>query len=154
MSVSMKDLLEAGVHFGHSKGRWNPKMAPYLYGVRNNIHIIDLGKTVLYLEEAYNFVSDAVSKGAEMLFVGTKKQAKDVVMEEAQRCESFYVNERWVGGLLTNFKTVRKSIAKLRQLERMEKEGVFEVLPKKESSNHEKRDAKTPKALQRHHRYG
>ncbi|MFP3293992.1 MAG: 30S ribosomal protein S2 [Hydrogenobaculum sp.] len=132
MSVSMKDLLEAGVHFGHSKGRWNPKMAPYLYGVRNNIHIIDLGKTVLYLEEAYNFVSDAVSKGAEVLFVGTKKQAKDVIMEEALRCGSFYVNERWVGGLLTNFKTVRKSIAKLRQLERMEKEGVFEVLPKKE----------------------
>ena len=132
MSVSMKDLLEAGVNFGHSKGRWNPKMSPYLYGVRNNIHIVDLGKTVLYLEEAYNFVSDAVSKGAEVLFVGTKKQAKDVIEEEAKRCESFYVNERWVGGLLTNFKTVRKSIAKLRQLERMEAEGIFEVLPKKE----------------------
>ncbi len=130
--ISMKDLLESGVHFGHSKGRWNPKMAPYIYGVRNNIHIIDLNKTVVYLEHAYNFVVESVAKGAEVLFVGTKKQAKDVVQEEALRSNSYYVNERWVGGLLTNFKTVRKSINKLKNLERMEQEGIFDILPKKE----------------------
>jgi len=115
--ISMKDLLEAGVHFGHGKGRWNPKMAPYLYGVRNGIHIIDLNKTVVYLENAYHFVADSVAKGAEILFV---------------RCGAFYVCERWVGGLLTNFRTVRKSILKLRKLEIMEEEGIFDVLPKKE----------------------
>ncbi|MCS7263163.1 MAG: 30S ribosomal protein S2 [Aquificaceae bacterium] len=130
--VSMRDLLEAGVHFGHSKGRWNPKMAPYLYGVRNGIHIVDLSKTVVYLEQAYHFVADSVAQGAEVLFVGTKKQAKDVIKEEAERAGVPYVNERWVGGLLTNFRTVRKSILKLHTLERMEAEGVFEVLPKKE----------------------
>ena len=130
--ISMKDLLEAGVHFGHSKGRWNPKMAPYLYGVRNGIHIIDLSKTVEYLEQAYHFVADSVAQGAEVLFVGTKKQAKDVIKEEAERAGVPYVNERWVGGLLTNFRTVRKSILKLHTLERMEAEGVFDVLPKKE----------------------
>ncbi len=130
--ISMKDLLEAGVHFGHGKGRWNPKMAPYLYGVRNGIHIIDLNKTVVYLENAYHFVADSVAKGAEILFVGTKKQARDVIKEEAERCGAFYVCERWVGGLLTNFRTVRKSIMKLRKLEIMEEEGIFDVLPKKE----------------------
>lgn len=130
--ISMRDLLEAGVHFGHSKSRWNPKMAPYLYGVRNNIHIIDLNKTVVYLEQAYHFVADSVAQGATVLFVGTKKQAKDVIKEEAQRCQMPYVNERWVGGLLTNFRTVKKSILKLKTLERMEAEGVFDVLPKKE----------------------
>ncbi|RMG99595.1 MAG: 30S ribosomal protein S2 [Aquificota bacterium] len=130
--VSMRDLLEAGVHFGHSKSRWNPKMAPYLYGVRNGIHIIDLNQTVVFLEQAYNFVADSVAQGAEVLFVGTKKQAKDVIKEEAQRAGVPYVNERWVGGLLTNFRTVRKSILKLKTLERMEAEGVFDVLPKKE----------------------
>lgn len=130
--VSMRDLLEAGVHFGHSKGRWNPKMAPFLYGVRNGIHIVDLNKTVVYLEQAYHFVADSVAQGAEVLFVGTKKQAKDVIKEEAERAGVSYVNERWVGGLLTNFRTVRKSIMKLLTLERMETEGVFEVLPKKE----------------------
>ncbi len=130
--VSMKELLEAGVHFGHSKSRWNPKMAPYLYGVKNGIHIIDLNKTFVLLEEAYNFVSDSVAQGAEIIFVGTKRQAKEIIKEEAQRCGAFYVNERWVGGLLTNFQTVRKSIQKLNKLERMEAEGVFEVLPKKE----------------------
>ncbi|QWK19927.1 MAG: 30S ribosomal protein S2 [Hydrogenobacter thermophilus] len=130
--ISMRDLLEAGVHFGHSKGRWNPKMAPFLYGVRNGIHIIDLNKTVVYLEQAYNFVADRVAEGAEILFLGTKKQAKDVIKEEAERAGVPYINERWVGGLLTNFRTVKKSMLKLKTLERMEAEGVFEVLPKKE----------------------
>ena len=130
--VSMKELLEAGVHFGHSKARWNPKMAPYLYGVRNGIHIIDLNKTFVLLEEAYNYVSDMVAQGAEILFVGTKKQAKEIIKEEAERCGAFYVNERWVGGLLTNFNTVRKSLIKLEKLEEMERSGVFETLPKKE----------------------
>lgn len=130
--ISMRDLLEAGVHFGHSKGRWNPKMAPYLYGVRNGIHIIDLNKTVVYLEQAYNFIADKVAEGAEVLFLGTKKQAKDVIKEEAERAGVPYINERWVGGLLTNFRTVKKSMQKLKTLERMEAEGVFDVLPKKE----------------------
>ncbi len=130
--ISMRDLLEAGVHFGHSKSRWNPKMAPYLYGVRNNIHIVDLNKTVVYLEQAYHFVADSVAQGATVLFVGTKKQARDVIKEEAERCGMPYINERWVGGLLTNFRTVKKSILKLKTLERMESEGVFDVLPKKE----------------------
>lgn len=133
MSVAtMNELLEAGVHFGHSRGRWNPKMAPFLYGVRQGIHIIDLNKTLVYLRQAYHFVADSVAQGAEVLFVGTKKQAKDIIKEEAERCGSHYVNERWVGGLLTNFATVRKSILKLQTLERMEAEGVFDVLPKKE----------------------
>jgi len=130
--ISMRDLLETGVHFGHSKSRWNPKMAPFLYGVRNGIHIVDLNKTVVYLEQAYHFVADSVAQGAEVLFVGTKKQAKDVIREEAERAGVPYVNERWVGGLLTNFRTVRKSILKLHTLERMEAEGVFDVLPKME----------------------
>jgi small subunit ribosomal protein S2 len=133
MSVAtMNELLEAGVHFGHSRGRWNPKMAPFLYGVRQGIHIIDLNKTLFYLRQAYHFVADSVAQGAEVLFVGTKKQAKDIIKEEAERCGAHYVNERWVGGLLTNFATVRKSILKLQKLERMEAEGVFDVLPKKE----------------------
>jgi small subunit ribosomal protein S2 len=133
MSVAtMNELLEAGVHFGHSRGRWNPKMAPFLYGVRQGIHIIDLNKTLVYLRQAYHFVADSVAQGAEVLFVGTKKQAKDIIKEEAERCGAHYINERWVGGLLTNFGTVRKSILKLQTLERMEAEGVFDVLPKKE----------------------
>ncbi|MCI4458787.1 MAG: 30S ribosomal protein S2 [Thermocrinis sp.] len=133
MSVAtMNELLEAGVHFGHSRGRWNPKMAPFLYGVRQGIHIIDLNKTLVYLRQAYHFIADSVAQGAEVLFVGTKKQAKDIIKEEAERCGAHYVNERWVGGLLTNFATVRKSILKLQTLERMEAEGVFDVLPKKE----------------------
>ena len=130
--ATMSELLEAGVHFGHSRSRWNPKMAPFLYGVRQGIHIIDLNKTLVYLRQAYHFVADSVAQGAEVLFVGTKKQAKDIIKEEAERCGAHYVNERWVGGLLTNFATVRKSILKLQTLERMEAEGVFDVLPKKE----------------------
>ncbi len=133
--VSMKELLEAGVHFGHSSSRWNPKMAPYIYGERHGIHIIDLNKTLVLLEEAYHFVSDVIAQGGEILFVGTKKQAKDIIKEEAERCGAFYVNERWVGGLLTNFQTVKKSIMKLKTLERMEEEGIFDVLPKKEVRN-------------------
>jgi len=130
--ISMKELLEAGVHFGHSKSRWNPKMAPYLYGVKNGIHIIDLNKTLVLLEEVFSLVSDSVAQGAEIIFVGTKRQAKEIIREEAQRCGAYYVNERWVGGLLTNFQTVRKSLQKLERLERMEEEGIFEDLPKKE----------------------
>jgi len=106
----MNELLESGVHFGHSRGRWNPKMAPFLYGVRQGIHIIDLNKTLVYLRQAYHFVADSVAQGAEVLFVGTKKQAKDIIKEEAERCGVHYINERWVGGLLTNFGIVRKSI--------------------------------------------
>ncbi len=143
--VSMKELLEAGVHFGHSKARWNPKMAPYLYGVRNGIHIIDLNKTLVMLEEAYNYVSDMVAQGAEVLFVGTKKQAKEIIKEEAERCGAHYVNERWVGGLLTNFQTVRKSLMKLEELEEMESHGVFELLPKKEVRRLKKKKEKLTK---------
>ncbi len=130
--VSMKELLEAGVHFGHSRSRWNPKMAPYLYGVKNGIHIIDLNKTLVLLEEVYSFVSDSVAQGAEIIFVGTKRQAKEIIREEAQRCGAYYVNERWVGGLLTNFQTVSKSLQKLQELEEMESRGEFEARPKKE----------------------
>ena len=137
--ISMKELLEAGVHFGHSKSRWNPKMSPYLYGVKNGIHIIDLGKSLVLLEEAYNFVSDSVAQGAQVISVGTKRQAKEIIREEAQRCGAFYVNERWVGGLLTNFQTVRRSIQKLRELERMEEEGRFETLSKKEARSMRRR---------------
>ncbi len=130
--ISMKELLEAGVHFGHSRSRWNPKMAPYLYGVKNGIHIIDLNRTLVLLEEIYTFISDSVAQGAEILFVGTKRQAKEIIKEEAQRCKAPYINERWVGGLLTNFQTVKKSLQKLEKLEKMEEEGIFEILPKKE----------------------
>lgn len=130
--VSMKQLLEAGVHFGHQTKRWNPKMKEYIFTERNGIYIIDLQKTLKRLEEAYNFVKEKVMEGGTVLFVGTKRQAQDVVKSEALRCEMFYVNQRWLGGLLTNFKTIKKRIERLKELERMEKEGVFEVLPKKE----------------------
>jgi len=130
--ISMKQLLEAGVHFGHQTRRWNPKMAPYIFTERNGIYIIDLQKTVRKVEEAYNFIRDMVSEGKQVLFVGTKKQAQDSVKEEAERCGMFYVNTRWLGGTLTNFQTIRKRIERLQELERMEAEGVFSVLPKKE----------------------
>ncbi|WP_227766632.1 30S ribosomal protein S2 [Zhaonella formicivorans] len=130
--ISMKQLLEAGVHFGHQTRRWNPKMAPYIFTERNGIYIIDLQKTVRKVEEAYNFVRDMVSEGKTVLFVGTKKQAQDSVKEEAERCGMFYVNQRWLGGMLTNFQTIRQRINRLHELERMEEEGVFAVLPKKE----------------------
>ena len=132
--ISMKQLLEAGVHFGHQTRRWNPKMAPFIFTERNGIYIIDLQKTVRKVEEAYAFIRDVIAQNKSVLFVGTKKQAQEAVREEAQRCEQFYVNERWLGGMLTNFHTIQKRIQRLRELERMEQDGTFEVLPKKEVS--------------------
>ena len=130
--VSMKQLLEAGVHFGHQTRRWNPKMAPYIYMERNEIYIIDLQKTVRKLEEAYNFVRDVSADGGNILFVGTKKQAQDAVKEEAERVGMFFVNARWLGGMLTNFKTMRMRIDRLAQLNKMKDDGTFDILPKKE----------------------
>jgi small subunit ribosomal protein S2 len=130
--VSMKQLLEAGVHFGHQTRRWNPKMAPYIYTERNGIYIIDLQKTVKKLEEAYNFVRDTSAEGGTVLFVGTKKQAQDAIREEAERVGMYYVNSRWLGGMLTNFKTMRQRVERLNQLKRMREDGTFDLLPKKE----------------------
>jgi small subunit ribosomal protein S2 len=130
--ISMKQLLEAGVHFGHQTRRWNPKMARYIFTERNGIYIIDLQKTVRKVEEAYQFVRDLAAEGKTILFVGTKKQAQEAVAEEATRCGMFYVNQRWLGGTLTNFPTIQKRIARLVQLEQMEEDGTFSVLPKKE----------------------
>ena len=130
--VSMKQLLEAGVHFGHQTRRWNPKMAEYIYCERNGIYIIDLQKTVGKLEEAYNFVRDLAQKGDSLLFVGTKKQAAEAIREEAERCGMYYVNARWLGGMLTNFKTMRTRIDRLAQLKKMQEDGTFDMLPKKE----------------------
>ena len=130
--VTMKQLLEAGVHFGHQTRRWNPKMAPYIFTDRNGIYIIDLQKTVRMLEEAYNFVRDTVMDGKDILFVGTKKQAQESIEAEAKRCGMFYVNQRWLGGMLTNFKTIRTRIDRLNELDDMETNGAFDVLPKKE----------------------
>lgn len=130
--VSMKQLLEAGVHFGHQTRRWNPKMAEYIFTERNGIYIIDLQKTVKKAEEAYNFVRSVAEAGDSILFVGTKKQAQESIEQEAKRCEMFYVNQRWLGGMLTNFKTIQTRIAKLRKIEKMEADGDFAYLPKKE----------------------
>lgn len=130
--ISMKQLLEAGVHFGHQTRRWNPKMAQYIFTERNGIYIIDLQKTVKKVEEAYRFTKEVAETGRPILFVGTKKQAQEAIKEEAERCGMFYVNERWLGGMLTNHKTIKTRIDKLRKLEKMEEEGVFNVLPKKE----------------------
>ncbi len=130
--ISMKQLLEAGVHFGHQTRRWNPKMAPYIYMERNGIYIIDLQKTVGMVDDAYNAVSEIVSNGGTILFVGTKKQAMDAVQSEAERCGMYYVNERWLGGMLTNFKTIQSRIKRLKDIERMSQDGTFDVLPKKE----------------------
>jgi len=130
--ISMKQLLEAGVHFGHQTRRWNPKMARYIFTERNGIYIIDLQKTVKKVDEAYNFVRELAAQGGTMLFVGTKKQAQESVKEEAERCGMYFVNERWLGGMLTNFQTIQKRVDRLRELERMEAEGIFEVLTKKE----------------------
>ena len=130
--ISMKQLLEAGVHFGHQTRRWNPKMATYIFTERNGIYIIDLQKTVKKLEEAYFFVRDMAAAGESILFVGTKKQAQDAIKEEAERCGQFYVNARWLGGMLTNFKTMRTRIARLNQLQKMQADGTFDLLPKKE----------------------
>ena len=130
--ISMKQLLEAGVHFGHQTRRWNPKMAEYIFAERNGIYIIDLQKTVKYLETAYNFVRDLSLEGKSILFVGTKKQAQDSVKEEAIRCEMPFVNARWLGGMMTNFTTIKLRIRRLNQLRKMEEDGTFELLPKKE----------------------
>lgn len=130
--ISMKQLLEAGVHFGHQTRRWNPKMAPYIFTERNGIYIIDLQKTVKKVEECYNFLRDVAARGENILFVGTKKQAQEAMRKEALRCNMFYVNERWLGGMLTNFKTIQTRINRLRKLEAMEADGTFDVLPKKE----------------------
>ena len=130
--VSMKQLLEAGVHFGHQTRRWNPKMARYIFTERNGIYIIDLQKTVKKLEEAYMFVRDLSAQGGEVLFVGTKKQAGDSIREESERAGAHYVNARWLGGMLTNFKTIRRRIDRLAQLRKMEEDGTFDRLPKKE----------------------
>ena len=130
--ISMKQLLEAGVHFGHQTRRWNPKMAKYIFTERNGIYIIDLQKTVRKVDEAFNFVRSVAQEGKKVLFVGTKKQAQEAVKEEATRAGMFYVNERWLGGMLTNFQTIQKRIKRLKQLEQMEQDGTFEVLTKKE----------------------
>ena len=134
--VSMKQLLEAGVHFGHQTRRWNPKMAEYIYMERNGIYIIDLQKTVKKLEEAYNIVRDVAANGQSILFVGTKKQAAEAVKEEASRVGMYYVNARWLGGMLTNFKTMRTRIDRLAQLKKMQEDGTFDMLPKKEVMKH------------------
>ncbi|MDY3846431.1 MAG: 30S ribosomal protein S2 [Eubacteriales bacterium] len=136
--VSIKQLLEAGVHFGHPTKKWNPKMAEYIFTMRNGIHIIDLQKTVKKFEEAYNFVRQISEEGGTILFVGTKKQAADTIKEEAVKCGQYYVNVRWPGGMLTNFKTIRKSIARLNELEKMKEDGTFNLLPKKEVAALEK----------------
>ena len=145
--VSMKQLLEAGVHFGHQTRRWNPKMAKYIFTERNGIYIIDLQKTVRKLEEAYMFVRELAADGQEILFVGTKKQAQDSIREEASRCGMPYVNARWLGGMLTNFKTIKQRIKRLEQLKAMEEDGTFDLLPKKEVVKLELEMAKLDKYL-------
>ena len=130
--ISMKQLLEAGVHFGHQTRRWNPKMAPYIYTERNGIYIIDLQKSVGMVDDAYNAIKDIVADGGTILFVGTKKQAQDAIKAEAERCGMYYVNQRWLGGMLSNFKTIESRIARLKAIEKMSEDGTFEVLPKKE----------------------
>ena len=145
--VSMKQLLEAGVHFGHQTRRWNPKMAKYIFTERNGIYIIDLQKTVKKLEEAYAFVRDLSANGGNVLFVGTKKQAQDAIKEEATRCGGYYVNARWLGGMLTNFRTMRTRIDRLAQLRKMEEDGTFAMLPKKEVIKHQAEIEKLEKYL-------
>ena len=146
-SLTMKELLEAGVHFGHQTKRWNPKMQKYIFGERNGIYIIDLQKTLKKFREAYAFVRDLAAGGGTMLFVGTKKQAQETVFEEANRCSMFYVNHRWLGGTLTNFATIRKSIARLKKLDEMSETGEYERLPKKEVIGLERERAKLQSAL-------
>ena len=133
--ISMKQLLEAGVHFGHQTRRWNPKMAPYIFTERNGIYIIDLQKSVGMVDTAYNAISDIAAQGGTVLFVGTKKQAQEAIKSEAERCGMYYVNERWLGGMLTNFKTIQSRIKRLKEIERMSQDGTFDVLPKKEVIN-------------------
>jgi len=145
--ISMKQLLEAGVHFGHQTRRWNPKMAPYIYTERNGIYIIDLQKSVGMVDDAYNAVKECAANGGKILFVGTKKQAQDSIRNESERCGMFYVNQRWLGGMLTNFKTIQSRIAQLKKIEQMEEDGTFEVLPKKEVIALKKQQEKLEKNL-------
>ena len=145
--VAMKSLLEAGVHFGHQTRRWNPKMRPYIHGERNGIYIIDLQKTSRYLDQAYNFVRSSVLEGRQIVFVGTKKQAQEAVQEEAERCNMHFVNQRWLGGMLTNWATIEKRLARLRELETMRADGTFERLPKKEVILLEKEISKLERLL-------
>jgi small subunit ribosomal protein S2 len=146
-NITMKELLEAGVHFGHQTKRWNPKMKPYIFGARNGIYIIDLQKTVRLFKNAYNFVKETAQAGETVLFVGTKKQAQDSVAEEAQRCNMFYVNQRWLGGMLTNFATVRQSIDRLKRLDAMVADGSIEAYTKKEMLSLVKQREKLEKSL-------
>ncbi|MGD0623790.1 MAG: 30S ribosomal protein S2 [Thermodesulfobacteriota bacterium] len=146
-TVTMKQLLEAGVHFGHQTKRWNPKMKDYIFGSRNGIYIIDLQKTVRLFKEAYKFVVETVAQGESILFVGTKKQAQDAITEEAQRAGMFYVNQRWLGGTLTNFRTIKKNVERLKKLEKMKEDGTFAAFPKKEVLRLEKEQAKMEKTL-------
>ncbi len=145
--VTMKELLESGVHFGHQVKRWNPKMKKYIFGERNGIHIIDLQKTLKAIEDAYDFIRNITSTGAPILFVGTKKQAQDAIAEEAQKAGAFYVNNRWLGGMLTNFSTVRKSIERLKKIETMKEDGTYNLLTKKEVAQLEKERTKLEKNL-------
>jgi len=147
MSVALKDLLEAGAHFGHQTKRWNPKMKPYIYGARNGIHIIDLSKTLPLLTEALKFVKESVAQGSEVLFIGTKKQAQDIVREEATRCGMYYVSQRWLGGTLTNFKTIKASIDRLHSLQKKKEDGTFATLSKKENLEIDREIIKLEKAL-------
>ena len=146
--LAMKDLLEAGVHFGHQTKRWNPKMKPFIFGERSGIYILDLGKTVKHYREAEDFVRQLAADGKTVLFVGTKRQAQDVVAEEASRCGMFYVNERWLGGLLTNFATIQRSLGRLRDLETMATDGRYDTLSKKEIARNEKEKRKLLKNLE------
>jgi small subunit ribosomal protein S2 len=145
--ITMREMLEAGVHFGHQTRRWNPRMKPYIYGARNGIHIIDLQKTIKLFREAYNFISESVGSGHKVLFVGTKKQARDIVASEAQRAGMFYVNGRWLGGTLTNFKTIRSSIERLRAIDKMAVDGTYQKLTKKEVARLEGERGKLQKNL-------
>jgi small subunit ribosomal protein S2 len=146
-TITMKEMLEAGVHFGHETKRWDPKMKPYIYGARNGIYIIDLQKTVQLFKEAYNFIRGVTAQGESILFVGTKKQAQESIYEEAARCNMFYVNQRWLGGMLTNFQTVKKSIDQLNKLETMKNEDILSLLPKKEVMQLEKQRKRLERAL-------
>ncbi|WP_221248888.1 30S ribosomal protein S2 [Desulfuromonas versatilis] len=145
--ITMKQLLEAGVHFGHQTKRWNPKMKPYIFGARNGIYIIDLQKTVRYFKNAYTFLKEVVEGGEKILFVGTKKQAQDAIMEETLRAGQFYVNNRWLGGMLTNFSTIKASIDRLKKIEAMAQDGTYELVTKKEALQFERERAKLEKSL-------
>jgi small subunit ribosomal protein S2 len=145
--ITMKELLEAGVHFGHQKERWNPKMKKFIFTERNGIHIIDLQQTLKFFEQAYDYIADLVANGGTVLFVCTKKQGQDIIKEEAERCGMFYVNKRWLGGTLTNFQTIRKSVFKLKMLKKMEEEGVLEQLPKKEAMKLRRKKEKLEKYI-------